>query len=109
LELVDGEREIVPGVTIVPAPGKSPGHCVVRLESAGEVFYVLGDVVHHACEAEHVRWCPPHADPDALAAARERLFPTIAREGALLATAHEPFPPWGRIAVAGAGYRWQRC
>jgi glyoxylase-like metal-dependent hydrolase (beta-lactamase superfamily II) len=108
LELVDGEREIVPGVTIVPAPGESPGHCIVRLESAGEVCYVLGDIVHHACEVEHPRWCPPHADQDALLAARERIFPTIGHEGALLVTAHEPFPPWGRIIVAGDGYRWQR-
>ena len=64
LELVNDEQEIVPGVTIVPAPGESPGHCVVRLESAGEVFYVLGDIVHHACEVEHPDWGPPHADPD---------------------------------------------
>jgi glyoxylase-like metal-dependent hydrolase (beta-lactamase superfamily II) len=93
LELVDGEREIAPGVTIVPAPGESPGHCVVRLESAGEVFYVLGDIVHHACEIEHSDWSPPHADAGALVTARERIFPMIASERALLATAHEPFPP----------------
>jgi glyoxylase-like metal-dependent hydrolase (beta-lactamase superfamily II) len=108
LELVDGERELVPGVTIVPAPGESPGHCVVRLESAGEVCYVLGDIVHHACEVDHPDWGPPHADQDALVATRERIFPTIAREEALIVTAHEPFPPWGRIVVAGDGYRWQR-
>jgi glyoxylase-like metal-dependent hydrolase (beta-lactamase superfamily II) len=109
LELVDGEREIAPGVTMVPAPGESPGHCVVRLESAGEVFYVLGDIVHHACEVEHPDWSPPHADAGALVTARDRIFPTIASEGALVATAHEPFPPWGRIVAAGDGYRWQRC
>jgi glyoxylase-like metal-dependent hydrolase (beta-lactamase superfamily II) len=109
LELVAGEQEIVPGVTIVPAPGESAGHCVVRLESAGEVFYVLGDIVHHACEVAHPDWGPAHADPDELAATRERIFPTLARQGALLATAHEPFPPWGRIVDAGDGYHWQRC
>ena len=108
LELVDGERAIVPGVTIVPAPGESPGHCIVRLESAGEVCYILGDIVHHGCEVQHPRWGPPHADSDALVAARERIFPSIAREEALLVTAHEPFPPWGRIVFAGDGYRWQR-
>jgi glyoxylase-like metal-dependent hydrolase (beta-lactamase superfamily II) len=109
LDLVDEEREIAPGVTMVPAPGESPGHCVVRLESAGEVFYVLGDIVHHACEIEHPDWSPPHADAGALATARERIFPTIASERALLATAHEPFPPWGRIVDTEDGYRWQRC
>ena len=108
LELVEGEREIVPGVTIVSAPGESPGHCIVRLESAGEVCYVLGDIIHHACEVEHPDWSPPHADIGALRTARGRIFPTLAREGALLVTAHEPFPPWGRIVAAGDGYRWQR-
>ncbi len=108
LELVEREREIVPGVTILPTPGESPGHCIVRLESAGEVCYVLGDIVHHACEVEHSDWGPPHADPDALVDTRNRIFPTLAREGALFVTAHEPFPPWGRIVVAGDGYRWQR-
>ena len=108
LELVDGKQEIVPGVTIVPTPGESPGHCIVRLESAGEVCYILGDIVHHACEVDHPDWGPPHADQDALVATRNHIFPTIAREGALLVTAHEPFPPWGRIVVADDGYRWQR-
>jgi glyoxylase-like metal-dependent hydrolase (beta-lactamase superfamily II) len=108
LELVEGEREIAPGVTIVPAPGESPGHCIVRLESAGEVCYILGDIIHHACEVEHPDWSPPHADIGALRTARERIFPTLAGEGALLVTAHEPFPPWGRIVAAGNGYRWQR-
>jgi hypothetical protein len=30
----------------------------------------------------------------------------------LLVTAHEPFPPWGRIVATGDGlptYRWERC
>ena len=108
LDLVDEERQIVPGVTILAAPGESPGHCVVRLESAGEILYVLGDVVHHACEVANPGWGPPHADPETLTAARQRIFPGVAREGALLVTAHEPFPPWGRIVAAGDGYRWQR-
>jgi glyoxylase-like metal-dependent hydrolase (beta-lactamase superfamily II) len=109
LERVDGEREIVPGVTIVPAPGESPGHQIVRLESAGEVFYVLGDIVHHACEVEHPAWGPPHGDLETLTAERKRLFSTVVREAALLVTAHEPFPPWGRIVSADDGYRWRRC
>jgi glyoxylase-like metal-dependent hydrolase (beta-lactamase superfamily II) len=108
LMCVDGEREVVPGVTIVPAPGESPGHQVVRLESAGEVYYVLGDIVHHACEVEHPAWRPPHGDPEALMATRERVFSNVAREEALLVTAHEPFPPWGRIVPTDEGYRWQR-
>ena len=109
LKLLDEEREIVPGVTILVAPGESPGHQVLRLESAGEVHYVLGDIVHHASEVEHLTWAPPHAGLEALTTARQRLFPEVARENALLVTAHELFPPWGRIVATGDGFRWQRC
>ena len=107
LELVDGEREIAPGVALLPAPGETPGHLVVRVRSAGEELYVLGDLVHHACEVEHPGWAPPHADAATLAATRARLFPALARTGALAVAAQERFPPWQRIVAAGAGFRWE--
>lgn len=56
LDPVDGTREIVPGVTMLHAPGESPGHSIVRVESGGEVCYVLGDLFHHACEVTHLDW-----------------------------------------------------
>jgi glyoxylase-like metal-dependent hydrolase (beta-lactamase superfamily II) len=105
LELVDDEREIAPGITLLSAPGESPGHQIVRLEWGGERLYVLGDLIHHACEVEHPDWAPPHADVATLAASRARLFPEVARTGALVVSAHERFPPWRRIVAAGAGFR----
>jgi len=108
LDLVDDRLEIAPGVTVLAAPGESPGHCIVRLESAGEVCYFLGDVVHHACEIDHPGWAPPHADLATLLPTRRRVFADVARDNALVVTTHERFPPWGRIIAAGDGYRWQR-
>jgi glyoxylase-like metal-dependent hydrolase (beta-lactamase superfamily II) len=107
LELVDGEQEIAPGVTLLPTPGETPGHLVVRVRSTGEDLYVLGDLVHHACEVEHPGWAPPHADAATLAATRARLFPVLARTGALAVAAHEPFPPWRRIVAVADGFRWE--
>lgn len=108
LQLVDEEIEIVPGVTIIPAPGETPGHLIVRVDSRGEQFFFLGDLVHLACEVEHRDWMPPSAIVDALASSRERIFAAAARDQPLLATAHEHFAPWGRIVACGAGYRWVR-
>jgi glyoxylase-like metal-dependent hydrolase (beta-lactamase superfamily II) len=108
LDLVDADREIVPGVTMHAAPGESPGHCIVRVESAEETFYALGDLVHLAIEVEQPTWGPPHVDPNAMTATRRRWFPQIAAEAALVASAHEPFPPWGRIIADGIGFRWER-
>ena len=107
LELVDGEREIAPGVHLVPAPGETPGHMVVRVPSAGEEFYVLGDLFHHRCEVEHLDWGPAHADVPQLEITRRKLFGELARSGAVAVAAHEPFPGWGRITQLGEQFQWE--
>jgi glyoxylase-like metal-dependent hydrolase (beta-lactamase superfamily II) len=105
LDLVDQEREIAPGVAVLPAPGETPGHLVVRLDSAGERLYVLGDLVHHACEVENLDWAPPWADVSMLAASRAKVFSDLARTGAMAVSAHEVFPPWRRIVATSDGFR----
>jgi glyoxylase-like metal-dependent hydrolase (beta-lactamase superfamily II) len=108
LDLVDGEREIVAGVSLVPAPGESPGHCVVRVRSAGRAFLYLGDLVHHACEIAHLDWMPAGRSASALLESRRRVLKEAAESGATVVYSHEPFPPWGRVFAGGAGYSWQR-
>jgi len=105
LDLVSGEREIAPGVTLVPAPGETVGHQVVRMESAGETAWVLGDLIHHAGEVAHPDWAPPHVDAAQVRATRLALFPVLARTGALVIVPHSPFPGWGHIVDAGDGFR----
>lgn len=107
LELVDSETEVAPGVTMIPAPGESPGHCLVRIDAGGESVVVLGDLIHHGTEVEHPNWHPEHADAEALRVARQRFYPELAN-GQLLFFSHELFPGWGRIVAADSGYRWQR-
>lgn len=106
LDLAAGDQEIVPGVTLVHAPGESPGHAIVRVESAGERFYFLGDLLHHPFEIDHPDWVPAGRDPVATRAARERLFADAAASGATLLCAHQPFPGWFRIRREGTRYRW---
>jgi glyoxylase-like metal-dependent hydrolase (beta-lactamase superfamily II) len=108
LEPIDGEREIAPGVVMLPAPGETAGHMLVRVESAGERFYALGDLFHHACEVEQLDWVPIGRDPAITHASRERLIAEAVPSQATLVYTHEAFPPWGRIAAADGGYRWRR-
>ncbi len=44
LKLVDGEQEIVPGVSLVHTPGHTPGHHSVKVQSGGETAFFLGDL-----------------------------------------------------------------
>jgi glyoxylase-like metal-dependent hydrolase (beta-lactamase superfamily II) len=109
LALQEGEREVVPGVTLIPSPGDSPGHYLLRLRSGGETFYAVGDLFHHACEVDHTGWASPGRDREAARVSREALNAAAAPAGATVVFTHEPFPPWGRIVAAGpGGHRWQR-
>lgn len=105
LEPVHAAREIVPGVTILPAPGETAGHQVLRLESRGEVFYALGDMYHHPAELSRpermVRW----ADPTSNRASRARITAAALREDATLLASH--IPSLGRLERVDGLPRWQ--
>lgn len=108
LDLVDGEHEVVPGVTMIHAPGETKGHSIVRVSSRGERFYALGDLFHHATEIEHLDWASPWVDLPAMRASRDRFLAEAVPVGATVNFTHERFPMWGRIVAADGGYRWER-
>jgi glyoxylase-like metal-dependent hydrolase (beta-lactamase superfamily II) len=110
LDLLDGEREIVPGVTMIPAPGESPGHSIIRISSNRETLYAVGDLFHFAAEVEHPDWMVPWADPKQMAASRRKLLDDAVATDALVVFSHEHFPPWGRVVrIEGRGFGWQRA
>ncbi|HEX5166905.1 MAG TPA: MBL fold metallo-hydrolase [Thermomicrobiales bacterium] len=107
-DLLDGEAEVVPGLTTIPTPGETPGHRAVRIESNGAICWHLGDIAHYAVEFEHLDWLTPtRRDAAAMTASRQRILPRIVAEDALVTWSHARFPGWGRIVAVDGGYRWQ--
>ncbi len=106
LDLVDGDHVVAPGVTMIHAPGESPGHYVVHVQSAGESFYYLGDLFHHTCEVEHVDWFSEWHDQAAMRLSRQRLLAEAVRSQATVVFTHGHFPAWGHIVPSDTGYRW---
>ncbi|HEY3109705.1 MAG TPA: MBL fold metallo-hydrolase [Chloroflexota bacterium] len=106
LQLVDGEHEVVPGVTMIHAPGESPGHSIVRVESGRQRFYFLGDLFHHPCEVANLDWVSGGRDAAVMRASRERLLAEAVPSGATLVYTHSLFPGWGKIVREGERYRW---
>lgn len=45
LELLNGDREIVPGISVIHTAGHNSGHQIVRIESQGELALHLGDLL----------------------------------------------------------------
>jgi len=56
VELVTKEREILPGVRVIPAAGHTPGHLMVVFSSAGEELWSAGDALIHPIHLEHLDW-----------------------------------------------------
>ena len=106
LELVDDETTIVPGISMIPAPGESPGHCLVRIAADGQTCYFLGDLFHHPCEVAHLDWVSQGRDPAAMRASRDALVSRALAEDALLITSHMLFPGFGRLRQDGNHLRW---
>jgi glyoxylase-like metal-dependent hydrolase (beta-lactamase superfamily II) len=106
VELVRGEREIVPGIRYIPAPGESPGHAIVRVDAGGEILYYLGDLFHIPAEFSHPDWGPPHRDRALLTNTRTHFLRRFAEENAWVIITHFRFPGIGKVERSGEGFHW---
>lgn len=107
-ELIDGPKEILPGVRVEPAFGHTPGHQIAHLSSAGKELLLIADCIHHHClSLRHPDW---HLRFDADAAkgaeTRTRMLDRAAADKALVLAYHMPFPGLGHVRKQGAGFEW---
>jgi glyoxylase-like metal-dependent hydrolase (beta-lactamase superfamily II) len=56
IELFDGEKEIVPGIQAIPAPGHTPGHSALLVSSSEAQLLHLSDAVLHPLHLENPGW-----------------------------------------------------
>jgi glyoxylase-like metal-dependent hydrolase (beta-lactamase superfamily II) len=104
LETVGGRHDLGGGVEVIPAPGESPGHQIVRVRSSERTLYCLGDLYHHPVEVEHQEWAAQWADADMIRASRQALVEAALDEQALLLATH--IAGIGRLERAGPGVIW---
>ncbi len=103
-----GEHGIVPGVTMIPTPGHTPGHMSVLVESGGAQLLIVGDALTHQVIAfERPDW--PFGfdmDHDQASATRQALLKRAAAEKMLLVGYHLPWPGVGRVEEKDGGFRY---
>lgn len=105
--LEDGQ-DVVPGITMIAAPGHTPGHSVYHVESDGQRLMVCADFCNHFVLSLqrpdwHVRF---DMDKAAAAATRRRLLDMIASERVPFTSYHMPFPAVGFVEAGSDGYRY---
>ena len=96
---------IAAGIEILPAPGETPGHQMVRVQSQGRTLYCMADVYHHVSEIVNGDWHPAAADRTANRATRAQLVEAALREDAQLIATH--LPGIGRFVRGAVGVAWQ--
>ncbi len=104
LDLVDDDEDLGYAVQILAAPGESPGHQIVRVQSAGEVLYCVGDLYHHVAEVKHPEWVSTWSDAPVHRQSRCRLVERAVAERAILIATHIPTP--GRLQATATGCSW---
>lgn len=105
-QLLEGDAELAPGLTVTAAPGHTPGHACVVLSSGTERLLLLGDAIHCPVQLEETDWrVIADVDSDLAARTRARLWQELEGDGVRGSGAHFPGLRFGRV-LAGRGRRW---
>ncbi len=102
----EGDKEVVPGIRAIDAPGHTPGHTAFHVSSGKDQLIVLGDTTNiPALFVRNPGWRAAF-DQDAAAAeaTRRKLLDRAAADEVVVAGYHFPFPATGTIAKDGQGY-----
>jgi glyoxylase-like metal-dependent hydrolase (beta-lactamase superfamily II) len=107
--LIGQEGEILPNVSVLFAPGHTPGHMVVSFASEGERLLYTGDTVLQPLHLDHPDWLPKFDIlPELAAASKHRIFDMAASTGSLVLGQHfPPFPNLGHVVKKEIGWEWQ--
>lgn len=107
--LLEREEEILPGVSVLFAPGHTPGHMVVSFTSEAERLLCTGDTVLHPLHLERPEWLPIFDIlPEQAAASKHRIFDLAASTGCWVLGQHfPPFPNLGHVVKKEIGWEWQ--
>jgi glyoxylase-like metal-dependent hydrolase (beta-lactamase superfamily II) len=105
LELVEGDVEIVPGVSVMRTPGHCPHHQSVLLRSGGETACFLADVMPTFAHLP-LPWVMGYdVEPLVTLESKRALLERATGERWLLVSTHDPFTAWGYAVADGKGVR----
>lgn len=109
VELIQPDRELVPGLLAVGTPGHTPGHLSFVLTSGDGSLFLTHDIVHHFVLAlAHPEWLVSFdTDPEQAAATRRRALEQVAADRLPVLAYHFPYPGLGHVVRRGGGYAWE--
>jgi glyoxylase-like metal-dependent hydrolase (beta-lactamase superfamily II) len=87
--IVDDYHEIAGCLILAPAPGHTPGHVAIWLQSNDEAGVFTGDILHHPIQLIHPSWsCFGCQDQEEASVTRRHVLEQCADRNALLLPGH---------------------
>ena len=107
--LLEEQEEIFPGVSVIFAPGHTPGHMVVSFSSEKERLLYTADTVLHPLHLERPDWVPIYDIlPEQASESKMYIFDLAAETKSLVLGQHfPPFPNLGHVIKQKIGWTWQ--
>ena len=100
MDLVEGDVEIVPGVSVLRTPGHTPHHQSVLITSNGETACFLADVIPTSAHLP-LPWIMGYdVEPLVTLESKRTLLARARAEQWLLVFEHDPVVAWGRLDPA---------
>ena len=98
-DFVEGEKEVVKGITLIPTPGHTPHHQGVLIDGGGDRAFFLADL---APTVAHIPlpWIMGYdVEPLRTLESRRSIYKRATEENWLLIFEHDANVPWGRLDV----------
>jgi glyoxylase-like metal-dependent hydrolase (beta-lactamase superfamily II) len=96
--LLDGDREIVPGIRVQVTPGHTRNIQVVWIESGGECACFVSDLVPTAAHLAYPWIMSFDLYPLETLASKHRVLPELVGKRAIVIFGHDATTPWARLA-----------
>ena len=106
LDLTPEDREVVPGLRVVHAPGHTPGHRCAVLTDGPFTMLFTGDLLHLPIQVAHPDWESNHDEDPSLGAGSRVTLLDRARDGRWSVAVSHFARPFGGVLAEGTGQRW---
>jgi glyoxylase-like metal-dependent hydrolase (beta-lactamase superfamily II) len=107
--MIDDGYQVDDMFTVQLAPGHTPGNAMLRMQTAAQETWFVGDVIHHPIQVFHPELSTVAClDASASRASRQRMLAHCCEQHALMLPAHFAAPHGGYIeeSPSGFGLRW---
>lgn len=104
IDFIDGECEILPGISAMPTPGHTPYHQSLLLESGGERACFIADLAPTSAHLPLPYIMGYDVEPLVTLETKRRVLARAHTEGWLVIFEHDATVPWGTVEHDGKMY-----